>query len=91
MKLEKGMRVLDPGCGKGLTSIFLAKEYDVTVSATDLWISATENYERIKSMGLEDRIIPIHTDAHVYRLLMIFLTLPYVWMPITISGLRKII
>lgn len=64
LKLEKGMRVLDLGCGKGLTSIFLAKEYDVTVFATDLWISATENYERIKSMGLEDKIIPIHAEAH---------------------------
>ena len=64
LRLEKGMRVLDLGCGKGLTSIFLAKEYGVTVFATDLWISATENYERIKSMGLEDKIIPIHAEAH---------------------------
>ncbi len=64
LKLEKGMRVLDLGCGRGLTSIFLAKEYDVTVFATDLWVSATENYERIKSMGLEDKIIPIHAEAH---------------------------
>lgn len=64
LRLEKGMRVLDLGCGKGLTSIFLAKEYEVTVFATDLWISATENYERIKSMGLEDKIIPIHAEAH---------------------------
>lgn len=36
LKLEKDMRVLDLGCGRGLTSIFLAKEYDVTVFATDL-------------------------------------------------------
>ena len=64
LKIEKGMRVLDLGCGRGLTSIFLAKEYDVTVFATDLWISATENYERIRSMGLEDKIIPIHAEAH---------------------------
>ena len=64
LKLEKGMRVLDLGCGKGLTSIFFATEYGVTVFATDLWISATENYERIKSMGLEDKIIPIHAEAH---------------------------
>jgi cyclopropane fatty-acyl-phospholipid synthase-like methyltransferase len=64
LTLEKGMRVLDLGCGKGLTSIFLAKEYGVTVFATDLWISATENYERIKSMGLEDKVIPIHAEAH---------------------------
>jgi cyclopropane fatty-acyl-phospholipid synthase-like methyltransferase len=64
LKLDKGMRILDLGCGKGLTSIFLAKEYDVTVFATDLWVSATDNYERIKSMGLEDKIIPIHAEAH---------------------------
>ena len=31
LKLEKDMRVLDLGCGKGLTSIFLAKEFGVTV------------------------------------------------------------
>jgi cyclopropane fatty-acyl-phospholipid synthase-like methyltransferase len=34
LKLEKGMRVLDLGCGRGLTSIFLAKEYGVTVLPT---------------------------------------------------------
>ncbi|MFY9340637.1 MAG: methyltransferase domain-containing protein [Methanosarcina flavescens] len=64
LKFEKGMRVLDLGCGRALTSIFLAKEYDVTVFATDLWISATDNYERIRSTGLEDKIIPIHAEAH---------------------------
>ena len=61
--LKTGMRVLDLGCGKGLTSIFLAKEYGVTVYATDLWITATENYDRFKQLGLEDKIIPIHADA----------------------------
>ncbi len=64
IKLEKGMRVLDLGCGRGLTSIFLAKEYGVTVFATDLWISVTDNYERIKVMGLEDKIVPIRAEAH---------------------------
>lgn len=63
MDLHPGMRVLDLGCGKGLTSIFLAKEFGVTVYATDLWISATENYERFKAAGLADRIIPIHADV----------------------------
>jgi cyclopropane fatty-acyl-phospholipid synthase-like methyltransferase len=64
LKLEKDMRVLDLGCRRGLTSIFLAKECGVTVFATDFWISATDNYERIKSMGLEDKVIPIHAEAH---------------------------
>lgn len=62
--LKKGMRVLDLGCGKGLTSIYLARKYDVTVYAVDLWISATENFERFKNQGLEDQIIPIHAEAH---------------------------
>ena len=35
--LEPGMRVLDLGCGKGLSSIFLAKEFGVQVWAADLW------------------------------------------------------
>lgn len=63
MQIEKGMRVLDLGCGKGLTSIFLAKEFGATVYATDLWIPATENYQRFKEMGLNDKIIPIHANA----------------------------
>ena len=36
------MKILDLGCGKGLTSIFLAKEFGVQVYATDLWITAAE-------------------------------------------------
>lgn len=61
--LQPGMRVLDLGCGKGLTSIFLAKEFDVKVFATDLWIPATENYERFRAMGLDEQIVPIHAEA----------------------------
>lgn len=62
--LHPGMRVLDLGCGRGLTSIYLAKKYDVEVFAVDLWIGATENYGRIQKLGLERRIIPIHADAN---------------------------
>lgn len=61
--LTSNMRVLDLGCGKGLTSIYLAKEYGVQVFAVDLWISASENYKRFQEMGLENQIIPIHADA----------------------------
>jgi cyclopropane fatty-acyl-phospholipid synthase-like methyltransferase len=64
LELKPGMRVLDLGCGKGLTSVFLAKEFGVTVYATDLWITATENARRFQALGLEDRVIPIHADAN---------------------------
>lgn len=63
-KLKKGMRILDLGCGRGLTSIFLAEEFEATVFAVDLWISATENHRRFRELGLDDRIIPIHAEAH---------------------------
>jgi cyclopropane fatty-acyl-phospholipid synthase-like methyltransferase len=64
LDINEGMRIMDLGCGKGLTSIYLASNFDVTVYAVDLWIPATENYQRFKEFGLEDRIIPIHADAH---------------------------
>jgi len=64
LELRPGMRVLDLGCGKGLTSIFLAKEFGVTVFATDLWIGATENFERFRQMGVSDLAFPIHAEAH---------------------------
>ncbi|HEY3330250.1 MAG TPA: methyltransferase domain-containing protein [Capsulimonadaceae bacterium] len=65
LPLRPGMRVLDLGCGMGLTSLFLAKEFGVTVFATDLWISASDNYERIRGLGLDHLIVPIHAEARV--------------------------
>ena len=63
MELGPTMRVLDMGCGKGLSSVFLAREYGVQVWATDLWISASENWERFRAAGVEDRVFPIHAEA----------------------------
>jgi cyclopropane fatty-acyl-phospholipid synthase-like methyltransferase len=63
LKFMPDTRILDLGCGKGLTSIFLAEEFGVQVFATDLWITATENYRRFRECGLEDRVFPIHANA----------------------------
>ncbi len=64
MDLKPGMRVLDMGCGKARSSIFLAREYGVQVWANDLWITATENLAYIREMRLEDSVFPIHAEAH---------------------------
>jgi SAM-dependent methyltransferase len=64
MELKPGMRVLDMGCGKAVSSVFLAKEFKVQVWATDLWIKATENLKRIRAAGLEGQVFPVHAEAH---------------------------
>lgn len=64
LPLEPGMRVLDMGCGRAISSIFLAREFGCQVWATDLWIKPTDNWGRIREAGLEDRIFPIYAEAH---------------------------
>lgn len=64
MDFKPGMRVLDLGCGRGITSVFLAKEFGVQVWATDLWISATDNSKRFIEAGVSDLVYPIHAEAH---------------------------
>jgi cyclopropane fatty-acyl-phospholipid synthase-like methyltransferase len=64
MDLRPGMRVLDMGCGKAISSIFLAHEFRVQVWATDLWIAATDNRRRIADTGLEGQVFPVHAEAH---------------------------
>ena len=56
--------VCDLGSGKGLTSVFLAKEYGFTVYAADLWSDPAENRAFFDAMGLDRRqIIPVKADA----------------------------
>lgn len=64
MDLKPGMRVLDMGCGRAMSSIFLAKEFGLQVWATDLWIKATDNWKRICEAGVQDRVFPVHAEAH---------------------------
>jgi SAM-dependent methyltransferase len=63
LNLRSGMRVLDLGCGKACSSIFLRREFGVQVWATDLWISAAENFQRIRDAGVVDGVFPLHADA----------------------------
>ena len=63
MELRPGMRVLDLGCGRAASSVFLHREYGVQVWATDLWFSVSENIRRIRDAGVDDSVFPIHADS----------------------------
>jgi SAM-dependent methyltransferase len=63
VELEPEMRVLDLGCGKAKSSIFLAREFGVEVWAVDLWTGADEILARVEDAGVSDRVFPIHADA----------------------------
>jgi len=63
LPLTPGMRILDLGCGMGISSIMLAEKYDVTVFAADLWISPAENARRFESLGLDFKIFPLLVDV----------------------------
>jgi len=63
LDLRPGMRVLDLGCGRASSSIFLRREFGVQVWAVDLWFSASENLQRIREAGVEDAVFPLHADA----------------------------
>lgn len=64
LNIKSGMRILDLGCGKAMSSIFLANEYDVQIIAADLWINATENMKRIKEENGAKNIFPLNVEAH---------------------------
>lgn len=64
LELKPGMRVLDLGCGTAMTSIFLAREFDVRVWASDLWVNQNQNWKRVRDAGLDDKVFPLRAEAH---------------------------
>jgi len=60
-----GKRLLDLGCGMGVTTLLLAKETGARqIFATDLWISAQQMQENFTAWGVDDVVVPIHADAN---------------------------
>jgi SAM-dependent methyltransferase len=58
------MRILDLGCGKATSSIFLAREFGVEVWAADSATSPSENRKRAVALGCEASVFPLRVDAH---------------------------
>lgn len=63
LDLASGMRVLDLGCGRAMTSIFLHREFGPQAWATDLWFDPAENLQRIRDAGVADHVFPLRADA----------------------------
>jgi len=64
LQFTKENKVLDLGCGTGLTSLFIGRETGAMVYANDLWISDTENQKRFDEWGMSGQLIPVHEDAN---------------------------
>jgi len=64
LPLRAGMRILDLGCGKAASSIFLAREFGVEVWAADSATSPTENHKRAIACQCEASVFPLRVDAH---------------------------
>ncbi|MGC3980192.1 MAG: methyltransferase domain-containing protein [Steroidobacteraceae bacterium] len=64
LPLRPGMRILDLGCGKATSSIFMAREFGVQVWAVDEGTSPTENRKRALDMDCETNVLPLRLDAH---------------------------
>ena len=67
LPLEKGMRVLDMGSGRAISSIFIAKESGATVWAVDAEVPVAENLARAETMGCHDLVIPIQERVEHLR------------------------
>ncbi|WP_018620796.1 SAM-dependent methyltransferase [Spirosoma luteum] len=63
LDLRPGMRVLDLGCGRALSSIFLHREFGLQVWAVDLLCSVSENLQRIRHAGIDQGVFPLRADA----------------------------
>lgn len=63
LALQPGQRVLDLGCGRAASSVFLARECGVEVVAFDRWIDGPSVGHMVETFGLTGRIEPVQGDA----------------------------
>jgi SAM-dependent methyltransferase len=55
--------VLDLGCGKAESSLYLAERYPVKVVAADLWTDPADNAQKIARRGQRGNVLPLRLDA----------------------------
>lgn len=58
-----GANVLDLGCGRGQSSVYLAKGYQAQVTSLDLWISAEERNIRAIEAGVGPQVMALQGDV----------------------------
>ncbi|HVM73127.1 MAG TPA: methyltransferase domain-containing protein [Anaerolineales bacterium] len=63
LHLKSGQEVLDLGCGKGETSVYMAQHCSVQVKAVDLWTTAEFLTQKFAEHGVGDRASAIQMDA----------------------------
>lgn len=63
LPFQRGMRILDLGCGKATSSIFFAREFGVEAWAVDGATSPSENYKRAATLNCERSVLPLRADA----------------------------
>lgn len=63
VSVRKSMRVLDLGCGRGATSVFLAREFGAEVWAVDLWIDSEERGQVFQDAEVADAVHVVHADV----------------------------
>jgi SAM-dependent methyltransferase len=63
LALNAGDEVLDIGCGRGQSSVFLASRYQVQVTSVDLWIGTEERRSKAAIAGVEAGITALQGDV----------------------------
>lgn len=62
LSLKAGERVLDLGCGRGQSSVFLASQYGANVVSLDLWTPAEERKLSAIAAGVGACVTPLQGD-----------------------------
>ena len=62
LDFRPGMKVLDIGCEKAVSAIYLAREFNIKVWAIDSKVSSSDNFKRVKEMGCEENVFPMKLD-----------------------------